>query len=127
MSARGAQVQHAEVYTPRGRVPFHGAQGRDRNLWRQGGISVYTATSVECLEALVGIVTPRCRELMHSTALVTGSNRVAEAAVALGIGSPICLQIRRTTPPWSGHSCAGEDRCLNEDREAGSPASRPAC
>jgi uroporphyrinogen-III synthase len=60
-------------------------------LWRQGGISVYTATSVELLEALVGIVTPRCRELMHSTALVTGSSRVAEAASRLGIGSPILL------------------------------------
>jgi uroporphyrinogen-III synthase len=58
-------------------------------LWRQGGISVYTATSVELLEALVGIITPRCRELLHSTSLVTGSGRVADAASRLGIGSPI--------------------------------------
>jgi uroporphyrinogen-III synthase len=60
-------------------------------LWRQGGISVYSATSVELLEALIGIVTPRCRELMHSTALVTGSQRVADAAVRLGLGSPLVL------------------------------------
>jgi uroporphyrinogen-III synthase len=60
-------------------------------LWRQGGIRAYAATSVELLEALVGIVTPRCRELMDSTALVSGSRRVAEAATRLGLGSPVVL------------------------------------
>jgi uroporphyrinogen-III synthase len=60
-------------------------------LWRQGGIRAYAATSVELLEALVGIVTPRSRELMDSTALVTGSHRVADAAARLGLGSPVLL------------------------------------
>ena len=91
MSARGAQVQHAEVYIREAAYPSMERKAEIETLWRQGGISVYTATSVELLEALVGIVTPRCRELMHSTALVTGSNRVAEAASRLGIGSPILL------------------------------------
>jgi len=91
MSGRGALVQHAEVYTREAAYPSMERKAEVETLWRQGGISVYTATSVELLEALVGIVTPRCRELMHSTALVTGSGRVADTASRLGIGSPILL------------------------------------
>jgi len=91
MTARGAQVQYAEVYTREPARPSGGLQLEIEDLWRQGGISAYTATSVELLEALVGIVTPRCRGLMDSTALVTGSDRVAAAAARLGLGSPILL------------------------------------
>ena len=91
MTARGAQVQYAEVYTREPARPPAGLQAEIEELWRQGGISAYTATSVELLEALVGIVTPRCRGLMDSTALVTGSERVAAAAARLGLGSPILL------------------------------------
>jgi len=91
LSARGAQVQYAEVYTREPARPAAELQADVERLWRQGGISAYTATSIELFEALVGIVTPRCRELMHSTALVTGSERVADAAARLGFGSPILL------------------------------------
>jgi uroporphyrinogen-III synthase len=91
MTARGAQVQHAEVYVREAAYPSMERKAEVEELWRQGGISVYTATSVELLEALIGIVTPRCRELMHSTALVTGSQRVADAATRLGLGSPLIL------------------------------------
>jgi uroporphyrinogen-III synthase len=91
MTGRGAQVQYAEVYTREPARPSAGLQAEIEELWRQGGISACTATSVELLEALVGIVTPRCRGLMDSTALVTGSERVAAAAARLGLGSPILL------------------------------------
>ncbi len=91
MTERGAQVHYADVYTREPAHPSAGLQAEIEQLWRQGGISVYTATSVELLEALVGIVTPRCRGLMDSTALVTGSERVATAAARLGLGSPILL------------------------------------
>lgn len=91
MSARGALVQYAEVYTREPARPSPQLQTEVERLWRQGGISAYTATSVELLDALVGIVTSRCRELMDSTALVTGSERVAAAAGRLGLGSPILL------------------------------------
>jgi uroporphyrinogen-III synthase len=91
MSARGAQVQYAEVYTREPARPSRELQSEVETLWRQGGISVYSATSVELLESLVGIVTLRCRELMDSTALLTGSRRVAEAAARLGLGSPVLL------------------------------------
>ena len=91
LTARGAQVQYAEVYTREPARPSPELQGEIEQLWRQGGIRAYAATSVELLEALVGIATQRCRELMDSTALVTGSRRVAEAAGRLGLGSPIVL------------------------------------
>jgi uroporphyrinogen-III synthase len=91
LTARGARVQYAEVYTREPARPSAELQSEIEQLWRQGGIRAYAATSVELLEALVGIVTPRCRELMDSTALVSGSRRVAEAATRLGLGSPIVL------------------------------------
>ena len=91
LSARGAQVHYAEVYVRAAAYPSMEKKAEVEELWRQGGISVYSATSVELLEALIGIVTPRCRELMHSTALVTGSTLVSDAASRLGLGSPIVL------------------------------------
>ena len=91
LTSRGAHVQYAEVYTREAAYPSLERKGEIEALWRQGGIKAYTATSVEILEALVGIVTARCRELMHSTSLVTGSGRIANAATRLGIGSPIVL------------------------------------
>lgn len=91
LTARGARVQYAEVYTREPAQPLAQLQSEIEQLWRQGGIRAYAATSVELLEALVGIVTPRSRELMDSTALVTGSHRVADAAARLGLGSPILL------------------------------------
>jgi uroporphyrinogen-III synthase len=91
LTARGAQVQYAEVYTREPARPSTELQAEIERLWLLGGISVYAATSVELLESLVGIVTLRCRELMDSTALVTGSRRVAEAASRLGLGSPLVI------------------------------------
>ncbi len=91
LTSRGAQVQYAEVYTREPARPGAELQAEIEQLWRQGGLKAYAATSVELLEALVGIVTPRCRELMDSTALLTGSRRVAEAAARLGLGSPVVL------------------------------------
>lgn len=91
LTARGADVQYAEVYTRVPAQPSDELQAQIEQLWRHGGISVYTATSVELLESLIGIVTRRCRELMDSTPLLTGSRRVAEAAGRLGLGSPVVL------------------------------------
>jgi uroporphyrinogen-III synthase len=91
LTSRGAQVQYAEVYTREPARPGADVQAQVEQLWRQGGVRAYSATSVELLDALVGIVTPRCRELMDSTALLTGSRRVADAAIRLGLGSPLIL------------------------------------
>lgn len=91
LAERGASVTCAEVYDRRPARPSPQALQRVELLWRQGAIQVYTATSSELLDALLGIVTPRCRELMDSTALVTGARRVAEHAAALRLGSPVIL------------------------------------
>jgi uroporphyrinogen-III synthase len=91
LTSRGAQVQYAEIYTREPARPSAEVQAQVEQLWRQGGVLAYSATSVELLEALVGIVTQRCRELMDSTALLTGSRRVAEEAIRLGLGSPLIL------------------------------------
>lgn len=91
LTARGAQIQYAEVYSREPARPSAELQAEIEELWRHGGIAVYTATSVGLLEALVGIVTPRCRVLIDSTALLTGSRRVAEATGRLGLGSPVIL------------------------------------
>ena len=91
LAARGAEVTYAEVYE---RHPAHPAREQINELeelWRHGGVNVYTATSSELLEALVGILTPRCRELMNSTAMLTGASRVAERALRLDLGSPVIL------------------------------------
>lgn len=91
LAERGAEVTYAEVYERRPATPSREALEQLETAWRQGGIDAYTATSGDLLEALVGIVTPRCRELMDSTALLTGASRVAERAAKLGLGSPIVL------------------------------------
>lgn len=91
LRARGAEVTYAEVYVREPAHPTEERQAEIEALWRQGAIQAYVATSVESLEALIGIVTQRCRELMNSTALVTGARRVAEAAARLGLGSPVVL------------------------------------
>jgi len=88
---RGAEVVYAEVYERHAARPTRAALEELEALWRHGGVDVYTATSGDLLESLVGIVTPRCRELMDSTALVTGAARVADRAARLGLGSPVIL------------------------------------
>ena len=91
LSARGADVAYAEVYERQPARPTRELLGQVEELWRHGGINAYTATSGDLLEALVGLVTPRCRELMDSTALLTGASRVADRATRLGLGSPVIL------------------------------------
>jgi uroporphyrinogen-III synthase len=91
LAARGAEVVYAEVYERQPAHPSRETLAEIEELWRHGGVDVYTATSGELLEALVGLVTPRCRELMDSTALLTGASRVADRAARLGLGSPVIL------------------------------------
>ena len=91
LASRGAEVVYAEVYERQPAHPSREKLAEIEELWRHGGINVYTATSSELLEALIGIVTPRCRELMDSTALLTGAARVAERAAGFGLGSPVIL------------------------------------
>lgn len=95
LATRGAEVTYAEVYEREPARPTPAALATLEELWRHGAINVYTATSSELLEALLGIVTPRCRELMDSTALLTGAARVADLAARRGLGSPVVLAERQ--------------------------------
>jgi len=88
---RGAEVVYAEVYEREPAHPSKQALDQLEETWRHGGIRVYTATSSELLEALVGILAPGCRDLMDSTSLLTGAARVADRATRLGLGSPVIL------------------------------------
>ena len=88
---RGAEVTYAEVYEREPAHPTKEALEQLEETWRLGGIKVYTATSSELLEALVGILAPRCRDLMDSTSMLTGAARVADRATRLGLGSPVIL------------------------------------
>jgi uroporphyrinogen-III synthase len=88
---RGAEVVYAEVYEREPAHPSKQALDQLEETWRHGGIKVYTGTSSELLEALVGILAPRCRDLMDSTSLLTGAPRVADRAARLGLGSPVIL------------------------------------
>lgn len=94
LAARGAEVALAETYERAPARPTPEALARLEELWRQGAIHAYTATSPDLLEALLGIVTPRCRELMDSTPMLTGAARVAELAARRGLGSPVVLAER---------------------------------
>lgn len=91
LAERGAEVVYAEVYERQPAHPSPEKLAEIEELWRHGGIDVYTATSSELLDAFVGVVTPRCRGLMDSTALLTGASRVREHAASLGLGSPVIL------------------------------------
>lgn len=91
LRARGAEVVYAEVYERIPARPTRKVLDELEELWRHGGVDVYTATSSELLEALVAILTPRCRGLMDSTAMLTGAARVVDRAQRLGLGSPVIL------------------------------------
>ncbi|TAK56080.1 MAG: uroporphyrinogen-III synthase [Gammaproteobacteria bacterium] len=91
LAERGARISYAEVYVSEAAQPAPELQATVERLWQQGGVQVYTATSVVLLEALTRIVPLSCRQLMDRTALLTGTHRVADAAARLGLASPLIL------------------------------------
>jgi uroporphyrinogen-III synthase len=52
-------------------------------VWENGGIGLYTATSVEILESLYDQLGPRFAGLLAQTPLVTASRRVVQRSVQL--------------------------------------------
>jgi len=83
LAARGAQVLYVEVYRRRIRTSSP-AERRDLlERWQSGGIGVYTATSVEILEALHSDLGPEFASLLSATPLVTASRRVVQRSQEL--------------------------------------------
>jgi uroporphyrinogen-III synthase len=83
LQRRGAEVVYVEVYRREPRSP--GTEERDAlmEVWNNGCIGVYTATSVEILESLHGQLGPRFARLLAQTPLVTASRRVVQRSVQL--------------------------------------------
>jgi uroporphyrinogen-III synthase len=83
LQRRGAEVTYIEVYRRETRRP--GSEERDAlmEVWENGGIGLYTATSVEILESLYDQLGPRFAGLLAQTPLVTASRRVVQRSVQL--------------------------------------------
>ena len=89
-TARGLIVETLDVYQ-RGRPSVDDAT-RDalEARWQNEGIDVVTATSIETLHNLIGMLSERGRALLRETALLLASRRIADAAQAAGLnGMPI--------------------------------------
>lgn len=84
LAERGARVRYLEVYRRR---PAPLAPERRFELlarWRDGGIDIYTATSVEVFRNLGVLLGPEGAPLLRGTPLVTASRRVLQMAERSG-------------------------------------------
>ena len=84
LRARGADVAYREVYRRERPTPPGAEQAALVDRWRQGGVDVYTATSVEILNNLHDMLGPDARDLLAATSLVTASARVVQQAERRG-------------------------------------------
>lgn len=82
LGERGAYVEYAEVYR-RTRPPTD-AESLCA-LWQTPGVDLVTVTSSEILENLAAMLGPPGKLLLHKTALLVVSERIAQQARAMGI------------------------------------------
>ena len=90
-TARGMIVETRDVYQ---RVrPTIDSATRDalEARWASEGIDVVTATSIETLHNLIGMLSDRGRALLGRTALLVASRRIAEAAQAEGLNGTMLV------------------------------------
>ncbi|MEJ2513766.1 MAG: uroporphyrinogen-III synthase [Gammaproteobacteria bacterium] len=80
LAERGARVRYLEVYRRRPAPLSPERREEIVALWKEGGIDVYTATSVEIFRNLGVILGPDGAPLLRSTPLVTASERVLQMA-----------------------------------------------
>lgn len=90
-AARGLQVETREVY--RRIRPAIEAATRNalETRWREEGIDVVTATSVQTLQNLIDMLSPVGRDLLRETALLVASKRIGEAAQAAGLRGQVIV------------------------------------
>lgn len=81
---RGADVHYAEVYARRCAEPMPGVVRAVEAEWLAGRIQVVTATSTELLRCLVELLSPAGRALLRGSVLLTGGERIADAARQMG-------------------------------------------
>jgi uroporphyrinogen-III synthase len=83
--AQGMSVETREVYR-RVRPNVDAAKVAEVEArWSDEGIDVVTATSIETLQNLQGMLTEHGRQLLSSTALLVPSRRIVAAAVSAGL------------------------------------------
>lgn len=90
-TARGFSVETRDVYR---RVrPSIDDAARDalETRWQNEGIDVVTATSIETLHNLIGMLSERGRALLRETTLLVASRRIADAAVAAGLNGTLIV------------------------------------
>lgn len=80
---RGYPVTYVEVYRRRNRVSSRQERTELLARWHNGGVDLYTATSVQLLEALYGDLGAEFGDLLRSTPLVTASRRVVQRSEEL--------------------------------------------
>jgi uroporphyrinogen-III synthase len=90
-TARGLIVETRDVYR-RVRPSIDDAT-RDalEARWQNEGIDVVTATSIETLHNLIGMLSERGRALLRETTLLLASRRIAEAAQAAGLNGTLIV------------------------------------
>jgi len=81
--ARGARVRYIEVYRRRPRTSTAEQRADLLRRWAGGEIDVYTATSVEILEALHADLGSEFSSVLATTPLVTASRRVVQRSKEL--------------------------------------------
>ncbi len=84
LSRRGARIEYVEVYLRRPRRPEESDSRRLLARWHDGGIGIYTATSVEILDAIRNGLGPAFSTLLATTPLVTASRRVVQRSEESG-------------------------------------------
>ena len=80
---RGCPVTYVDVYRRRKRVSSHAERTELLVRWKKGDVNLYTATSVQLLEALYDDLGDEFGDLLRSTPLVTASRRVVQRSEEL--------------------------------------------
>ncbi|HTE42827.1 MAG TPA: uroporphyrinogen-III synthase [Steroidobacteraceae bacterium] len=91
LTARGAQVSTFDVY--RRCRPIVDAASLDevQRRWMDEGVDIVTLTSVETLRNLQALLPAACQDLLATAAFVAPSQRIIDAARAVGLRGDGCL------------------------------------
>jgi uroporphyrinogen-III synthase len=90
-AARGLLVETREVYERIRPTIDDATRNALEERWASEGIDVVTATSIETLHNLIGMLTDRGRALLRETTLLVASQRIAEAAQAAGLNGTLLV------------------------------------
>lgn len=90
-AARGLVVETREVYERVCPTVDDATRNALEQRWASEGIDVVTATSIETLHNLIGMLSERGRALLRETTLLVASRRIAEAAQAAGLNGTLLV------------------------------------